>query len=169
MQPVRDTLGLLQNQRHRFINHLQVLSGWQQLGDLARAGRYLAKVVAELQVEGQLGRLEPPELALALIQAHWAAQDQDVQVEWQVGSQLARPLNPGQCAELGAVLVLAVEQVARAGPRKLRVSLSWEPAGWLLALAGSGLTAGGDLAVPIARLAAAGVRVQLADLPAQGS
>lgn len=61
---VMETLSLLAEQRHDFLNHLQVLAGWLQLGDTQRALAYLRAIGAQYQELGQAIRDLPPEAAL---------------------------------------------------------------------------------------------------------
>ncbi len=55
---------LLRHRRHDYANHLQVLSGWAQLGDLARLRSYVKSVSSDVAQESALCR-NLPDLAAA--------------------------------------------------------------------------------------------------------
>lgn len=57
-------MSLLRGQKHDFLNHLQVICGFLQLGKPERALAYTKDVVARMEKLGRLMRLKPPELAL---------------------------------------------------------------------------------------------------------
>ncbi|WP_258360314.1 Spo0B domain-containing protein [Moorella sulfitireducens] len=59
-----DVISLLRWQRHDFLNHLQVISGYIQLQKSDRALTYLQEVTAGLEQLGRLMHLKQPHLAL---------------------------------------------------------------------------------------------------------
>lgn len=60
-------LDLIRFQRHDFLNHLQVISGFLQLGKVDRAADYINQLSAEIQETGKLMRLGRPELVAAIM------------------------------------------------------------------------------------------------------
>lgn len=60
-------IALLRWQRHEFLNHLQVISGYLQLQKSERALDYLKQVIAQLEHPGRLMRLKQPDLAVAAL------------------------------------------------------------------------------------------------------
>ncbi|MGI6587495.1 MAG: Spo0B domain-containing protein [Peptococcia bacterium] len=54
-------------QRHDFMNHLQVIYGYLQLGNLEKAKIYLLKAVESVQSYGQLGKIPLPFLQSFLL------------------------------------------------------------------------------------------------------
>jgi len=79
------TLALLRGQRHGFMNHLQVISGWLQMGKHDRAMQYISRVAARLEAEGELlRRVESPAAALFVLAADQEAESHGVVIEWEV-------------------------------------------------------------------------------------
>lgn len=159
--PAATALAVMREQRHRFLNHLQVLSGWLQLGDPAQAARYLDRAVAELQAEGALSRLEPPELALALVRAHWAALDLGVAIRWQLAGPLPGPLPLELVPGVAGLVERAAAAEARRPAPDLTVAIGPGPAGWELVLRGPAVPADPELAAMARRLGEAGLPVRL--------
>ena len=115
-------LALLRNQRHSFLNHLQVISGWLQLGKSDRAVQYIARAVARLEAEGQaLQRLDSPEVALFLIETGLEAEPYGVAVRWRVSG----PVDPALLPAARMQVKTALEQAARLpeGDRSLTITL----------------------------------------------
>lgn len=64
---------LLRHRRHDYANHLQVLSGWAQLGDSARLYSYVKSITAEVTQESLLCRTLPDLAAAELTRLRLAA------------------------------------------------------------------------------------------------
>lgn len=82
-------LNVIRTQRHDFINHLQVISGYLQLGKKESALEYVEHLSEELRRAGRINRVVPPEVRAVFL---FAAQDAaDIQVEFncQVETTLA--------------------------------------------------------------------------------
>jgi len=79
-------LALLREQRHSFLNHLQVISGWLQLGRAERAAQYLNEVSARVAGESEVLRRAPVSLGLLLIEAGLEAETYGVTLRWQIDS-----------------------------------------------------------------------------------
>lgn len=62
-----DLLGMMQIQRHDFLNHLQVLGGLTQLKKTERVMEYISATVREINQERVLTKLLPPEAGLVLL------------------------------------------------------------------------------------------------------
>ncbi|HHP51706.1 MAG TPA: hypothetical protein ENM97_08280 [Moorella mulderi] len=60
-----DIIAFLRWQRHDYLNHLQVISGYLQLGKAEQALAYLQGVLKEMEELGKLMRLKSPSLALS--------------------------------------------------------------------------------------------------------
>lgn len=78
------TFALLRGQRHSFMNHLQVISGWLQLNRPDRAQQYLETLASRLATESEAIRRLPPELGQAVIALAMDAETYGVSVDWQV-------------------------------------------------------------------------------------
>src|SRR5690606_13105479 len=78
----------LRHQRHRFQNHLQVISGWLQLGKPERAIAYLATLRQSREQEGRLFTLSDWRLLALLLEKHALAETNAVSVFWDVASPL---------------------------------------------------------------------------------
>lgn len=76
---------LLRSQRHSFSNHLQVISGWLQLGHSDRALAQIQRLAARLEAEGQVVRqFDSPKIALFVAAVGLRAESYDVTVAWEV-------------------------------------------------------------------------------------
>lgn len=64
---MEDLLNLLRVQRHDFMNHLQVVSGYIQLDKCEQAKEYIGQVSLELQKTGQIFKIGDFELILQLL------------------------------------------------------------------------------------------------------
>jgi len=62
-----DVMSLLRAQRHSFLNHLQVVSGWLQMNQPQRAYDYLLKIVPALVDQGLVTGQVPPAVGHRLI------------------------------------------------------------------------------------------------------
>ncbi|MGI6487393.1 MAG: Spo0B domain-containing protein [Syntrophothermaceae bacterium] len=61
-----DMIQLLRRQRHEFLNRIQVVSGYLQLGYPARAGKYLQELAADMELDRELLVGFAPEVSLLL-------------------------------------------------------------------------------------------------------
>jgi hypothetical protein len=64
---MEELLNLLRVQRHDFVNHLQVISGYIQLKKHDKVMEYLTDISMALQNEGQVNKLENPILIASLL------------------------------------------------------------------------------------------------------
>lgn len=84
-----EALHLLRRQRHSFLNHLQVISGWLQLGRTDRAQQYLETVAARMTGESDVMRQTPVALSLLVLELGLEAETHGVQLNWQLGGGTA--------------------------------------------------------------------------------
>jgi two-component system, LytTR family, sensor histidine kinase AgrC len=80
---------LLRRQRHSFLNHLQVISGWLQLGRPEKAGHYLDAVAAHMTAESDALRHASTALGLLVLELGLEAETHGVRLEWQVSQPAA--------------------------------------------------------------------------------
>lgn len=121
-EELSQALGLLRGQRHSFLNHLQVISGWLQLGKSDRAAQYITRAVAHLEAEGQaLQRIDSPEVALFLIETGLEAEPYGVVLRWRVSG----PVDPAALPAARLQVATALQQAARLpeGDRALTITL----------------------------------------------
>lgn len=125
VNPVEQSLAVLQRQRHSFLNHLQVISGWLQLGQPERARTYLDRLAERLTGDGQAVRSLPPEYGLLVADLNLEAETHGVLVQWQVCGIAQEHPDP---APLRAKVVAALEAASlQPEPRRqLRVCIGPE-------------------------------------------
>lgn len=80
----------LRHQRHRFQNHLQVISGWLHLGKPERASAYLASLRASREQEAPLFTLADWRLLAMLLGKHAMAEANGVEVNWAIEAPMQR-------------------------------------------------------------------------------
>jgi hypothetical protein len=81
-------LHLLRRQRHSFLNHLQVISGWLQLGRPEKAGQYLETVSAQMAGESDVLRRAPAGLGLLVLELGLEAETHGARLEWQAAGPI---------------------------------------------------------------------------------
>ncbi|MDN5347286.1 MAG: hypothetical protein PWP65_850 [Clostridia bacterium] len=84
-----EALALLRAQRHSFLNHLQVISGFLQLGKPERALDYLKEVQLELENWGRIMRLKVPEVAFVSLCKLEKARMQEIATNIDTSTNLA--------------------------------------------------------------------------------
>ncbi|SMB92838.1 hypothetical protein SAMN00808754_0721 [Thermanaeromonas toyohensis ToBE] len=115
-----DFLRLLRGQKHEFLNHLQVILGFLQLGKPERALVYTKEVAAKIEKNGRLMRLKPPEVAFQCQLKLEEAARYQVSVEVQMETEMEELLLPGEIATalLEPAWDLALSAVGRKGEGK---------------------------------------------------
>ncbi|MEW6309057.1 MAG: Spo0B domain-containing protein [Bacillota bacterium] len=83
-------IALNRKQRHDFLNDLQVITGWLQMGKVARAEEYLEYVREKLARESRIMRVKDPGLALLLLDKHSQAESHGVILDFHIPSELPR-------------------------------------------------------------------------------
>lgn len=116
---------ILRNQRHSFMNHLQVISGWLQLNKPERAYEYLDQVAARIEAEGNILRLGSPSVALSVLSTSALAESHGVRIEHHLqGAERAD--DPALLENLGDLLAAVLPEVARRSPEPT-LTLTYEP------------------------------------------
>jgi len=96
-------LEVIQVQRHDFLNHLQVISGFLQLNKFDLAHEYIKEVSREMAVLSRTSRIKIPEVTAALLTGLNEASKYQIMIDVAVDSSLA------DCAVPGSVLGVALE------------------------------------------------------------
>lgn len=161
-QRLRDALGqdlvkVIRNQRHGFMNHLQVISGWLQLKKPDHVLEYIDGIRKKREQESQILRIKSLEVLGLLLTKSSLAEANELEVRWEVSGALADP--PHVFVEaLGQVLELLIMGLSRSGAsRPLTVRLSDEAGEYRTELIAEGaqLTASSGIeAATLAKLAA---------------
>lgn len=86
---VARAMALLRRQRHSFLNHLQVISGWLQLERPERARQYLDTIAAELATQTEVIRQLPAAAGIMVMELEQEAESYGVRIHWQVAEPLA--------------------------------------------------------------------------------
>ncbi|MFX4261616.1 Spo0B domain-containing protein [Pelotomaculum propionicicum] len=99
-------LEIIQVQRHDFLNHLQVISGFLQLNKPERIREYIELVTADMSVMSQTARLKIPEITAALLVGFNEAAKYQAEMELAINSNLDQCTVPGPVAggALGSVI-----------------------------------------------------------------
>ncbi len=121
----RRSVALLRSRSHAFLNHLQVISGWLQLGNVERATNYIDRVLRDMEEEGRFIRAADPALVAFLLAKAEQARSRGVDLTTSVDSPLAA------AEEVAAGIAPAfdgvIDQLIAASPRSgahLRLELS---------------------------------------------
>jgi len=185
-----DVIRVIRAQRHRFLNHLQVISGWLQLEKPDKAVGYIERVRREMEGHSLLFKLDAPELAARLLTEAAAAEGNGCSVAFELEGEAerlsslirGRPWVPRATARALSILVGFARLVGGddsdpiiirfgVGERGLRVSM-WAP--WPAVEGGLQLPemAGADHVRRLGGLrqaaAAAGGRVEFSALAGEG-
>lgn len=117
-----EVIALLHSQRHSFLNHLQVVAGWIQLGQSDRASAYIDKIAAGIASQGEVLSKVPDEVGIALVAVFLHAEAHAVEVSVRV----AVPPSPLAAFKLQEFLMAAVRaaQPLPEGRRHLEVVLA---------------------------------------------
>ncbi|HWI51329.1 MAG TPA: Spo0B domain-containing protein [Symbiobacteriaceae bacterium] len=90
--PAAQSLHLLRRQRHSFLNHLQVISGWLQLERPDKARQYLEAVAVRMAGESDVLRQAPSALGLLMLELGMEAETYGVHLQWRVdGPDISLP------------------------------------------------------------------------------
>jgi len=98
-------LEIMSVQRHDFLNHLQVISGLVQLNKVDRVREYINQVSLEVERLSKVGHLLVPEVAASLLIGHFMAGKHQVDVIYEIDTNLE------SCAVPGKILAEVVEEV----------------------------------------------------------
>lgn len=116
---------IIRIQRHDFLNNLQVVSGLIQLGKADQAIEYIHKISQEMAVDGQITKLARPELAAVLLWQRIEAAQKDIQLKFNINTDLSRLKITGpEIAEMvNAMLVTVQAETAPGGQIELNIWL----------------------------------------------
>jgi len=123
-------LEIIRMQRHDFLNHIQVISGFLQLNKIEQARHYIDEAVMQINRFGEFTRLKPPEVAAALLGARNQAAKYGIEIDLQAGGNPETCLAPGK--DFGLSLQKILDKVLsgflpESEDRNLRVSFMEEP------------------------------------------
>jgi sensor histidine kinase regulating citrate/malate metabolism len=120
-------LEIIQEQRHDFLNHLQIITGLLQLNKAEKAQSYVKKISLEIAQASRTSRLKIPHLALVLLHCLHEGAKYEVKVELDVASDYAHCATPGaligQVVEELAVSVLEAELFPGITEKHLKITL----------------------------------------------
>ena len=88
-------LEIIREQRHSFINHLQVISGYLQLGRAEEAKTYINNTAKDMAQLSQINRIKFPDLALALLYIISQGSKEGIETDLAVESDFAGCGAPG--------------------------------------------------------------------------
>lgn len=98
-------LEMMSVQRHDLLNHLQVISGLVQLNKTERVREYIGQVSHEVERLSRVGHFIVPEVAAVLLIGHFMAGKHQVEVVYDINTDLR------DCAVPGKVMGDAIEGV----------------------------------------------------------
>lgn len=101
-------LEMMSVQRHDLLNHMQVISGLVQLNKIDRVREYINQVSLEVERMSRVGHLEIPEVAAVLLMGHFQAGKHQVEVIYDINTDLKCCGVPGHL--LGEVVQKVFEQ-----------------------------------------------------------
>ncbi len=123
---VEKLLRVIQDQRHCYLNHLQVISGFLQLDKIEKAREYINHVSAELALLAGAAKIRLPEVSAALIIALNEAGGLLLDTELSVETDLAGCSVPGPQAgfalERCLNCALSILKRTQAPARRLKVA-----------------------------------------------
>ncbi len=130
----QDLVRVVRNQRHGFMNHLQVISGWLQLNKADRALEYISSVRRKREQEVQIFRVANWELITQLITRSSAAEASEIEVVWKIDSHL-RWASKEMIDWVNQSFDKAFDRLVQIeGPRQIEASLSDEGSIYLVTL-----------------------------------
>jgi len=88
--PIGELIYLLKTQRHDFVNHLQVVRGYIQLGKIDLASKYIVEISQELAEASQVLQVPWPELAAVMMLKGKQVKDSRTTVKLSLGQNLER-------------------------------------------------------------------------------
>ncbi|MHB8158476.1 MAG: Spo0B domain-containing protein [Desulfocucumaceae bacterium] len=101
-------LEMMSVQRHDLLNHFQVISGLVQLNKTERVREYINQVSLEVEKLGKAGHIVITEVAAVLLVGHFLAGKHQVEVIYDINTDLKGCLIPGEV--LGQVIKEVFEQ-----------------------------------------------------------
>lgn len=124
-------LEILRVQRHDFVNHLQVVSGFLQLNKTAEVQKYIQEVIVEINRLDKILHLKPPEAAMAFLVAQNEAAKHQIDIEYEIENGLEFCAIPGEeigwSLKTGLLQVLSCMSSPEVSNRRLKVYLQEIP------------------------------------------
>ena len=81
---------IIKTQRHDFVNHLQIVYGLMQLGQVEEAQSFISELYTEVQISGEVLRLAIPELSALLLGKTGVATSRNISFRIEVRSDLSQ-------------------------------------------------------------------------------
>lgn len=126
IKPYSDMVNIFREQRHDFLNHIQVILGYLQLNKADRAVTYIKKVNEEMLEFSPVTKLENPFLVMTLIQVYQKSKSFGIKLSFQFGNNITLYRNYDESVTnlLGAVLDRYIEFVGAMGKEEQSMQLS---------------------------------------------
>lgn len=138
----------IRHQRHMWLNHMQVISGWLQLNNLERAEAYIETTMADLQEWGQIMRTASSAMIGLLFKAQMLAERRGIRLSIPLsGDQSVLPyIPPSQFGSVQEMVLEMLKAVENTGERQVQLSLEELAGGVRIRLESQqALTGGADL------------------------
>lgn len=142
LQESQQLIDVLRTHRHDFINHIQVIYGLAQLGQIERLGKYVNELASNLKVESKQSQVSPPELAALFIKKASLAAVKGIRFDVEIDPNLN---GLDSCIMdiiriLGNLIDNAFDAVAASGipEMQVRVKVAAQPGGYLITVSNSG-------------------------------
>lgn len=122
---MKDLLEVIRVQRHNFLNHLQVISGLLQLKKHDRIMDYIIQIGNEYNQDSLVGRLEVPEITVAILSSDLTAGKQGIIINKKITTGLDKGMrNAAEAAEmLKEMLNISISVVEKVGCRQREIEL----------------------------------------------
>lgn len=122
----RDAVALLRLQKHDFLNYMQIVSGYLQLGKIEKAQFFIDKAIKDINRSGSIMRLADPGLGMnLLLRVHNAYQKWGVNIHLSASTDLAL-LSPGfEINKFLSQVFTAVEEVFSGQLQQPRVEIEF--------------------------------------------
>ncbi|MTI81517.1 MAG: histidine kinase [Firmicutes bacterium] len=110
----QELLDVMRVQRHDFLNHLQVISGFLQLNKSDRAKEYIDQISSDIRAQSVIARLEVPELKAVLMVAVNDATKYQVEFTYDINTRLENCSVPGEslAEPVGKCIKLAMDYLS---------------------------------------------------------
>lgn len=126
--PASVAIDLIRRQRHSFLNHLQVISGWLQLNRPEKSRQYLEQVVSRMAGESEPLKALPPELGLVSLELSLEAETYGVRLDWVVPGGFEPGATPSP-QEIRAQVSGAIRSAATLAEAERHLTISLAPEG----------------------------------------
>ena len=118
-----DAVELLRLQKHDFLNHMQLVSGFLQLGNLEKAKYFLQKASHEIETSGTIMGLAHPALSINLLLRVHNAYKRGVTVALSTGTDLKLLTPDSPFKQLVDQVFSAIEEVYSLEPGQHKVQI----------------------------------------------